>query len=165
MDRMMIRSNANNSLTAVAVRRFVARALAMLMLVGGMVGCGGGSENGEIPVQGKVTMDGEPLNQATIRFLPNTTSNGGMGVSKVDGTFSIAGPQGQNGVPVGTYKVTVSRRLNPDGSLPPSDEEPILSKAVEKLPPSFSDPNRTTLSVNLASDGKVELKLSKSQKR
>jgi len=142
-----------------------ARSLGIFALVATMIGCGGGSDASQMAIKGKITMDGEPLSQAAIRFLPSATGNGGSGISKGDGTFTILGPQGQSGIAAGAYKVTVSHRLNPDGTSPPADEDMMTSKAVEKLPMIYTDPNRTTLTANVDKSGIVELKLTKSKTR
>ena len=116
-------------------------------------GCGGGS--GElVATSGTVTLDGQPLANATVIFKPqaNTKGNGGSGQTDSSGRYEAMTPQGKKGLYPGTYKVVISRRLHKDGSVPRPDEPPIESQARETLLPRYSDPNRTELSLTLAAD-------------
>jgi hypothetical protein len=98
------------------------RFLAATALLLGLVGCGDGLKR--VPVQGKVTATGQPLDNATVQFIPagSTQGEGGIGVSDPDGNFTLTGSRaGAQGVVPGEYKVRVSRLLARDGTVLPTD--------------------------------------------
>lgn len=74
-------------------------------------------------VEGVVTMDGKPLTNVEIVFLPDPEKgNKGRRSSAVpdkDGRYRIASDLGQNGAPVGIHRVLVNDLLKPKkGELP-----------------------------------------------
>jgi hypothetical protein len=121
----------------------------------GLIGCGG-SGDGLVPVTGTVTVDGQPGDGAAVAFVPKdgTPGNGGTALADASGKYEITTPQGKKGLAPGAYKVTVSYRRNPDGSAPDPNTPPIEAKAVEWLPPKFSDRDKTELSATVAADAK-----------
>jgi hypothetical protein len=121
------------------------------------VGCGGsGGGEATVPVVGNIKVDGEPAPNAVIRLIPQGTTGGqgGGGATDSTGRYEVSTPQGKKGLPPGQYKVTVSRRLNPDGSPPDPNTPPIESKAIETLPAKYSDLTKTELSLNISPDDK-----------
>lgn len=112
-----------------------------------IAGCGKSDGTDLKPVTGKVTFKGAALANATVTFRPieGTQGAGGHGKTDNSGNFKITYAKGGDGLPAGKYKITVSHRLNPDGTVPPDDEPPIESRAVEKLPPKYSDMEKTEL--------------------
>ena len=121
------------------------------------VGCGSGGSGGDVvPIAGNIKVDGESAPNAIVKLIPqgNTPGHGGEGTTDSTGHYEATTPQGKKGIPPGQYKVTVSRRLNPDGSPPDPDVPPIESRAVETLPPKYSDPVKTELSLNISPDDK-----------
>lgn len=109
-----------------------------------------------IPVSGVVTLDGSPVDQAKVTFVPQleTKGNGGWGITDASGKYMIKTPQGAVGIPAGEYNVAISKRLNPDGSAPNPDEPPIESKARETLPINVSDESKTTLKATVSASTK-----------
>lgn len=123
----------------------------------GVVGCGGGSgAEGYVPVSGNIKVDDQTASNAEVTFIPqgNTPGNGGTGVTDSTGRYEISSPQGKKGLPPGKYKVTVSRRLNPDGSPPDPNTPPIESNARETLPPKYVDREKTELTANISEGDK-----------
>jgi hypothetical protein len=126
-----------------------------ILLLG--IGCGSSQPSiALVPVSGLVTLDGSPVDQAKVTFVPQleTKGNGGWAITDASGKYTIKTPQGAVGVPMGDYKVAISRRLNPDGSPPNPDEPPIESKARETLPLGVSDESKTTLKANVSATSK-----------
>jgi hypothetical protein len=129
-------------------------------LVAGLVaavGCGKADvEAGYVGTGGTIQLDGQPASNTLVTYIPQGTTGGtgGSGMTDSTGRYEIVSPQGKRGLPPGKYKVTVSRRLNPDGSPPPADEWPIESQARETLPAKYSDKDKTELSINLAEGDK-----------
>src|SRR4051812_14389733 len=84
-----------------------------------MSGCGGSSD-GLVSASGTVTLDDQACSRAVVTFIPQegTPGNGGTGQTDASGKFAIMTPQGKKGLMPGKYKVTVSLRLNDDGTAP-----------------------------------------------
>ncbi len=133
-----------------------------------LTGCGKPGSDGT-SVSGLVTVDGQPAYGALITFLPDggTQALPASAGTGPDGKYVLRGPQGQTAVAAGTYKVVVSRPLRKDGSPPPPDLPPIESDAVETLPPTYSDPEKTTLraTVEPSGTGTVDLALMTGKKK
>lgn len=110
-----------------------------------------------VPAKGVVTLDGQPLANADVTAIPlgDTGGYGGTSRTNAQGEFSITHFRGEPGLPVGEYRVTVSLRKMPDGSVPPVNDPtpPIESPAVETLPATYSQTDATTLRWNLSADG------------
>ncbi|MHC4879955.1 MAG: transthyretin-like family protein [Planctomycetota bacterium] len=76
-----------------------------LVLVVVMMGCGGSGQSAPVPtasVSGKVTLDGKPLNGATVTFFTDQWSS--VGKTNNDGEFKLV-----QGAAVGENKVTISK--------------------------------------------------------
>jgi hypothetical protein len=136
---------------AMAVR---SRSAAFLILV--LAGCGKGGPS-HVSVSGTVMLNGEPLSGALVTFIP-TGSTPGIGAEArtgPDGGYQLTDRRGKPGTEPGTYKVTIGKRLMPDGSeVPPDDPTPpIRSPARESLPPNCSDRDRTELQVVVPEQG------------
>jgi hypothetical protein len=127
-------------------------ALLVALLV---LGCGQSQSSNLVPVAGTVTLDGQPLGNATLFFMPQgeTKGNGGGGTTDAAGKYQANSVRGEKGLHPGSYKVTVSRRLMPDGKPPPPDDKPMESPARESLPGQYSDQGQTTLTANVAAGG------------
>lgn len=89
------------------------RRWAMLTWMSWLIGCGGGPANG--PVTGKVTLDGQPLENASVMFRPvaKAKSKGeavpaSYGRTDKQGTFHLSEPiSGKAGALVGTHDVVI----------------------------------------------------------
>lgn len=128
-----------------------------------MCGCGESPPPGPqlLEVNGAVMMKNDPIPHADIYFMPidNTEGVGGLARSDDTGKFQVMYSRGGSGLPAGTYRVAVSRRVMPDGSpVPPGDDTPeIESPAKETLPPKYSDLNRSQLTVVVQEGSPVEI--------
>lgn len=94
--------------------------LLFLALLGPLAGCGGSNEPPMMPVKGRVTKGGAPLQVAGqevgigmvqvgfYRLEGDGSQKGTPWEAKVDpqGNFTLFGPSG-NGIPPGKYKITV----------------------------------------------------------
>ncbi|OYW16762.1 MAG: hypothetical protein B7Z55_13890 [Planctomycetales bacterium 12-60-4] len=99
--------------------------------------------------------------------LENTPGLGGMARTDEQGKFQLLHARGEQGLPPGEYKLTVSLRKRKDGSVPSLNDPtpPIESDAVETLPPAYSDPQVSQLTASVTDGGQpLTIKLSSSQK-
>ena len=113
------------------------------------------------PVTGRVTLDGQPLSDATVIFDPR--EEGGetaVGTTDADGTYELTtivvghGPQ-QGAVP-GNYHVIITKIVMPDGSPIPrdmSDADAEAEGARQVVPPRYSDSANVTLVRDVPEDG------------
>jgi hypothetical protein len=145
------------------MRYFAALLLGGLLLLA--LGCGGG-ESGLLPASGTVTLDGGPLAGALVMFIPegDTKGQGGSATTGADGRYEVKSAKGGNGLQPGSYRVTVSKRLLPDGSPAPADVPPIESNARETLPRTYSDPSQTTLKLRVEVGKSLDLPLRSGKK-
>lgn len=120
--------------------RFIMAGLSFVVLL--CSGCGGGSDN-EVPslveVSGTVTLDGAPLNGATVIFSPQpgTSGTGAMGVTDGSGTYSLKHKSSNPGIEPGKYYVTFSKWAMPDGSPIPEGKTAADVEAKEVIPEKF----------------------------
>jgi hypothetical protein len=134
-----------------------------------LVGCGG-KGGPELPVSGIVTLDGQPVANAMVRFMPDKDtdpSSTGFGQTGSDGKFVITGGQGKKGLVAGRYKVTVNKAAQIDLK---SDEGAGAvvggPETKDELPAIYSSPAQTILSYSVTGDGKpIEIQLDSKKKK
>jgi hypothetical protein len=122
-------------------------------------GCGSSQKStlALVPAVGKVTVDGAPLPEALVEFIPSgdTRGQGGTALTDDDGGYEARTPFGERGLPAGEYKVVISKRNLPEptesGEAPPASVGP----EVETLASAYSDPKRTTLKANVPPNGEA----------
>ena len=137
------------------------RRLGFLLLAGlllGAAGCGGDGLK-RVPVRGRITAQGVPLDEAVIQFLPagSTRGEGGIGRSDNEGNYSLTGSRnGIRGVVPGDYRVRVSRLVAPDGTpLGPDGREADTPGSHESLPREFASLDATPLKFTVPPSGGV----------
>lgn len=121
---------------------------AIVLSVCSLTGCGSRGPRVEF-VDGIVLLDGEPLDGATVFFIPNAergetpTGLSAAGRTKVDGTFQLnasAGAPAGAGTAIGTYAVAVVKQQGPpipepdaSGFLPPAPPNMEVRDVVPKV--------------------------------
>lgn len=138
------------------------RRLGLLMVALAVAGgCSKGASIKTVPVSGKVTLDGNPLADANVTFLPETqpgstaTPPASTGKTGADGTYKLVtmvGTQVAEGAPSGNYKVIVTKPVataaNPMAALQGlSDEE--RDKKMQSMTPE----ERANMAGNAAQPG------------
>jgi hypothetical protein len=116
-----------------------------------------------VPVAGTVTLDGKPLSGAQVTLIPTGTTGGQAAVGKTDasGKFAVTTPDlTQQGAAAGSYRVLISKKVNPDGTdfQPSPDQDPALATYKEILPPVYSDDAQTTLTAEVPAGGTSDLR-------
>lgn len=109
-------------------------------------GCGDGSGVGRpLPVQGKVTLGGQPLPKGAITFHPDDTKGNKLTTAPVgtieNGQYSLATGT-KPGAPAGWYKVTIT-------SVVPSDPKDEYSQPRSLINTRFGDPSTSGLAVEV----------------
>jgi hypothetical protein len=122
-----------------------------------LMGCQNAAGPGLVPVTGTVHLDGKPLAHALVTFIPDgdTRGVGSEAVTNESGEFKLRSRRSGDGAVAGTYRVTISKRLMPDGSEPVGEDKnsPITSAARETLPATYSSRQKTTLTARVTEGG------------
>jgi hypothetical protein len=126
--------------------------LAWSWLMMTMAGCGGSAPTNLpdlMPVSGTVTFDTKPLSGVTVTFIPTggTRGTGATGFTDKDGKYELSAIHRGKGTPVGTYRVSASKWVTPDGSDFPvsSKVSPYDSNAREFLSSKYTHRDQTVL--------------------
>lgn len=137
---------------------YVKRVFALVACLGllGLTGCTGSDSNiGR--VNGKVTIDGEPIEHALVSFLPST-GRASMAWTDANGDYDLAYLQDKMGAVVGQHKVMIETKIVADANYnaatysedgPVAEEKP--GKTVqntgrkEMLPNKYCNRNETEL--------------------
>jgi len=103
-------------------------------------------------------LNDQPLAYATVTFIPKdgTPGFGGVGKTDASGKYSLVGSRNsEKGIPPGEYRVVISKRLMPDGSELPADDNtpPMMSPAKESLPDSTSSMTSTKQTASVPASG------------
>jgi len=148
------------------VWRFVTVAAAALLMTAA-AGCGSSTPApATAPVSGVVTVDGSPVPDVRVSFLPIDGTPGRGGWTKTDGEgrydmrtpWIRSGLMGMSvtwleGLPPGRYRVVVSRRIHSDGSPMRDDEAPLDSPALETIAATYSDEIAGALAADVPAAG------------
>ncbi len=114
------------------------RNLYFIILFLTLIGCGSTDGLNRVPVKGKLTLEGEPLPGALVRFVPleSKMGYGGSAVTNSQGIFVLVDDRGfSGGVVPGTYLIAVSKMVKPDGTgLPQKATEDDFKGARETMP-------------------------------
>ena len=143
----------------------------LLLTIAVVSGCGGGVELPDyadklIPVSGTVTADGKPVAGANVVFHPadygGDSAQTAYGRTDDNGKYTLTTPiagldiEQQAGAVEGVYKVTVNRIARPDGTPIPdgmSEADAMAEGARETVPPMFSDPGMSQVTVTVTPNG------------
>lgn len=130
-----------------------------------VAGCGDGDGRGLVPVKGRVTVKGQPLDGAVVTFLAPPWQRGNLGargVSDGTGAFAVIGSRlGKSGALPGDYRVTLSRMVDAEGKpLALSGGNPDSPGTYESIPAAFASAEKTTLTATVPpKGGPVEIDL------
>jgi hypothetical protein len=124
------------------------------------IGCG----EGGLPVhavEGIITLDGEPLVDATITLYPiDATGNLGYANTDAEGHYKISahGGAAQGGTTLGTYKIALNK-IVPDGRVPTREEEADpnfdarrfagLERVRDLVPKKYQSPETSELEITV----------------
>jgi hypothetical protein len=118
------------------------RVLLMLPVAAAVLGCGG-----IYPVKGKMQFsDGTPLPAGTlVNFTDERGVSGGYGVVGPDGSFEMTFERPQDGLPKGTYRVSV-RPPSPHGM---TEEQKKTAPPLGGIPLKYMHPETSDLIVEI----------------
>jgi hypothetical protein len=125
--------------------RWIGVAVVAFALVSSVIGCGKASER--LPLQGKITWQGQPLTKGSILFMPARGHRGPkIGAQVVEGDYQI---DADRGATAGAYRVEVR---SDSGERPhsPTDERPTrtATKSSASIPPEYNSNSRLSADVS-----------------
>jgi len=115
-------------------------AVVAMLAMSGLFGCGSGPKL--VPVSGTVTLNGKPLKDAAILFLPDESNREGLpGQDQTgpEGNYKVM-TNGRSGLVPGKYRVVVTKSTV-DASKLPGDfkDDPYMGKLVAEGPAPAGD--------------------------
>ncbi len=133
-----------------------------------IAGCGGGS--GTVPVSGIVRLDGQPLQDASISFVPEGGGKHATGTTDMSGKFVLSTVDPRDGAMPGTYKVVIAPNTRVDESQDNmSADEAMAADAAAaakkpkakgpQFPDSFTRLDKTPLTQDVPPKGAVVFEL------
>ena len=135
---------------------------ALLISAAALVGCGAQTS----AVQGVVLLDGRPLPNASVRFVPQGSGRDATGHTDASGAFSMSTLQPGDGVVAGDYKVVISPPIGtPDPKVYASSEEAMAAAAKApppkplSFPQQYTRPDQTPLKQTVPVSGRVTFDL------
>ena len=126
-------------------------ALVCLVMV---IGCSGGpavdpNRPATVPAGGTVTYNGQPLEGATVAFLPKTpTDPGASGRTDASGKFSLTAFAPGDGAVPGSYLVTISKVEGSTAVQEDSEAAPVIPKSL--IPEKYNNPQGSALTAEVA---------------
>ena len=127
------------------MQRLVSRwcvCLLVAMSIAAAGGCGGESvEEIRGAVKGKVTLDGQPVKQGSIRFIPTAGTKGPEGGSRIqDGVYSI---ELENGAAIGKNRVEITANKPTGKKVKSAMSDNVIDETEEAIPERYN--KRSTL--------------------
>lgn len=118
-----------------------------------------------VPASGTIKVDGKPMGAIRIRLTPmnDTKSVGGAwAVTKDDGTFSLTHWTNEPGIAPGSYLITFSRFVKPDGTPLGERDSPAMVQAKETIAKNWSNPEPDQMAtlarrVDIPEGGKTDI--------
>jgi hypothetical protein len=145
-----------------------------VLLAASVPGCGGRATS---PVRGVVTLDGTPVPEATVLFMPDGPEGGrpATGFTAADGTFLLTTYRQDDGALPGSYRILIqkSEAAKDAGTAARSAMERAKAKIEEKsaqrtqkptLPKAYSHFDTTPLRCSVPVSGVVSLDMHKGGK-
>lgn len=103
----------------------------VFVVLAATIGCWGDMK--VAPVSGILTLDGEPVEQASVVFEPQPGGRPSFGVTDAEGKYSLAYSRTLNGAEVGDCLVKISKLEEPaDGKPKGKTNEPPVKDAIPK---------------------------------
>jgi hypothetical protein len=138
---LRFRLNTNNLTLAVTIG----------LLAAGIAGCGGGT----VPVEGRVTLDGQPLANATVVLSPVRGTGPGpfTGKTDADGRFKLEDTDNQGGPVPGEYVLMIATVISPpnaDEMTPPPTQKEVVPAEWRNGSQRYTVPEGGTTEANFA---------------
>lgn len=108
-----------------------------------LAGCGGGGDTSNLgKVSGTVTLNGEPLEGATLEFVPEHGGRPSIGLTDDDGNYTMLFRADTPGALIGAHLVRITSQRSQSGG---EGGEPLVQARPELVPQEYND--QSTLKV------------------
>lgn len=132
---------------------FLVRPAVALALAAGIIGAAGCSSDKSSTVTGEVLVDGKPLKEGIIRFVPADGKSQTADAPIADGKYSAKVPPGDKKVEISAPKVVGKKKMYD------TPDSPVVDEIVELLPARYNTNTELTMKVeNGSQEKKFELK-------
>ncbi|MCA9236397.1 MAG: hypothetical protein KDA44_13065 [Planctomycetales bacterium] len=146
--------------TVSAVLLPTCKALAVALILGGLIGCSGPDAD-LAPVEGIVRLDGKPVASGMVTFTP-AAGRSASGWIQSDGTFELGTYGDDDGALVGMHQIAVTNASKTASARPDFDNDrPQRKPPGSVIPPMYSSAEASglTFDVKPGVDNHVELDL------
>lgn len=124
-------------------------------------GCRGKKLPTIVKAEGVVTLDGNPIENATISFISERTDYHAIGNTDAQGKFAMrvarAEYEGKIGACPGDYKVEISKTVMGDKTPGKSDDEPVSINLQNAIPLKYTSISTSNLVVTVPDNGSDQL--------
>lgn len=123
------------------------------------IGCGGGDGPSLVPVEGSVTLDGQPLAEARIIFRPAEGGRPSNAVTDSDGNYKLQYTEDRIGALPGKHSVSISTFVEAD----PDSSDPVTKTGRrESLSPKYNTQTTLQAELDTGTTEKVDFELTSS---
>ncbi len=122
----------------------------LLVCCGFLVGCGKPGL-GTVPVSGKITVDGSPMEGVMVVFDSGQSGRAASGITDAQGMYTLTTEVSGDGALPGSYKVAVSKHENVGDFERPKNVDPNDPKSLDAIY-SKVDPRKQQQSRNAIAD-------------
>ena len=127
----------------------IANYLLAACLIVSVVGCGSGVDTPPLgKVSGTVTLNGEPLDGATLEFLP-PNGRPSIGLTDAEGHYTLLFRADTPGALVGKHNVRITSQRGRSGG---EGGEPLVEARPEIVPQDYNDKSSLTVEVTQGSN-------------
>jgi len=136
--------------------------LVSLLVVFSFTGCGGPKYPPTFKTTGTVTLDGKPIEGATVSFYPDGTNKPANGETDSSGQYLMSSFNKNDGATVGAFRVTVQKQpkveyeSTPEGtpydpSMESSEPQSLkdMGQSENSLPKMYADPETSGLTATV----------------
>jgi hypothetical protein len=123
-------------------------AISTLLITAAFSGCSEKTYDGaqRIPLRGKVTVDGRPMDAGTISFEPlDPSKQRPSGGSILDGVYNVEEPMGAN---AGSYRVVIHWQKATGKKIKAIDSDEVVEQRAEGLPPKYHKNTELTAEIS-----------------
>jgi len=136
--------------------------IALLACLVAPIGCNGKKLPTIVKAEGTITLDGNPVENATVSFLSEKHPYHAVGNTNAQGKFvmRVVMPEykGKAGAIPGDYKVEISKSVMGERKPGSSEDEPITINLQNALPIQYASISTSGLTVNVPNAGSDQLK-------
>lgn len=136
------------------LRMTVVRCLVGSVLMVGLLGCDQSDLDAKLfPVSGTVTLDDQPLANASVVFLAGegVPGSGARGTTDAEGKYTLTTSHGGPGAAVGSYTVVINKIVMADGSpIPPGTTSIAELQTKDIVPPLYTNPSNSPLKATVS---------------